>query len=97
MGQQSQVEQENLSSARTILQQSIEKMEADTETRSELINQRDDLRENGLISIPVKSERKRSSNEEVTSINVNVRPRLIFFQIASKSCPTIAKSVSFKS
>ena len=45
VGQQSQVEQENLSSARTILQQSIEKMEADTETRSELINQRDDLRE----------------------------------------------------
>jgi chromosome segregation protein len=42
--QQSATEQENLSAARVILQESIEKMEADTERREELIGQRDTCR-----------------------------------------------------
>lgn len=42
--QQSAAEQENLSAARVILQESIEKMEADTERREELISQRDSCR-----------------------------------------------------
>ena len=42
--QQSETEQENLSAARVILQESIEKMEADTVQREELIVQRDQCR-----------------------------------------------------
>jgi chromosome segregation protein len=42
--QQSVTEQENLSAARVILQESIEKMEADTERREVLIGQRDACR-----------------------------------------------------
>ena len=42
--QQSETEQENLSAARVILQESIEKMEADTVQREELIVQRDRCR-----------------------------------------------------
>ncbi len=42
--QQSDTEQENLSAARVILQESIEKMEADTLQREELIGQRDQYR-----------------------------------------------------
>ena len=42
--QQSETEQENLSAARVILQESIEKMEADTVRREELIVQRDQCR-----------------------------------------------------
>ena len=42
--QQSETEQENLSAARVILQESIEKMEADTVQREELIMQRDQCR-----------------------------------------------------
>lgn len=44
VGQQTQVEKDNLSSARVILQQSIEMMEADTQTREQLIDQRDSFR-----------------------------------------------------
>ena len=44
VGQQTQVEKDNLSSARVILQQSIEMMEADAQTREQLIDQRDSFR-----------------------------------------------------
>ena len=44
VAQQTQIEKDNLSSARVILQQSIEKMEADTKTREQLIGQRDTFR-----------------------------------------------------
>ena len=44
MGQQTQIETDNLSSARIILQQSIEIMAADVQTRAQLIDQRDSFR-----------------------------------------------------
>jgi chromosome segregation protein len=44
VGQQTQVEKDNLSSVRVILQQSIEMMEADAQTREQLIDQRDSFR-----------------------------------------------------
>jgi len=43
--QQQLLEQENLAEARQLLQQSIEKMEADTERREHLVEQRDGFRE----------------------------------------------------
>ena len=42
--EQSYTETENLATARVVLQESIEKMEADTELRAGLVNQRDTLR-----------------------------------------------------
>ena len=44
VAQQTQIEKDNLSSARVILQQSIEKMEADTKTREQLTGERDTFR-----------------------------------------------------
>jgi chromosome segregation protein len=44
VGQQTQIETDNLSSARIILQQSIEIMAADVQTRAQLIDQRDSFR-----------------------------------------------------
>jgi chromosome segregation protein len=43
--QQQSSEQENLATARQVLQQAIEKMDADTQQREELISQRDQFRE----------------------------------------------------
>ena len=43
--QQQTSEQENLATARQVLEQAIEKMEADTQQREQLVSQRDELRE----------------------------------------------------
>jgi chromosome segregation protein len=64
VAQQTQVEKDNLSSARVILQQSIEKMEADTKTREQLTGQRDTFR-GQLDSVREQAQSNRDKRQQL--------------------------------
>ncbi|MGB2054769.1 MAG: chromosome segregation protein SMC, partial [Porticoccaceae bacterium] len=75
--QQSATEQENLSAARVILQESIEKMEADTERREALIGQRDSCRAE-LDTVRQKANQDREHRQQLA-----VRENSLTTQLAS--------------
>jgi len=75
--QQSATEQENLSAARVILQESIEKMEADTERREALIGQRDSCRA-ALDTVRQKANQDREHRQQLA-----VRENSLTTQLAS--------------
>ncbi|MGB1402495.1 MAG: chromosome segregation protein SMC [Porticoccaceae bacterium] len=75
--QQSATEQENLSAARVILQESIEKMEADTERREALIGQRDSCRAE-LDTVRQKANHDREHRQQLA-----VRENSLTTQLAS--------------
>ena len=64
VAQQTQIEKDNLSSARVILQQSIGKMEADTKTREQLIGQRDTFR-GQLVSAREQAQSNRDKRQQL--------------------------------
>ncbi|MDG1311145.1 MAG: chromosome segregation protein SMC [Porticoccaceae bacterium] len=73
--QQSETEQENLSAARVILQESIEKMEADTVQREELISHRDICRTQ-LDDVRQKSRHDRDRGQELRVREGSLRTQL---------------------